>query len=128
MATKHKFASAKADGADATLVRPSNWNDTHTIANLLTAYTTNQTLVYGTDETIHGNAGASNITFTLPTAVGHTGERFRIMRINSTAGNIVLATTSSQTINGLPNYTLTNQYQFVELESDGANWRIWGGN
>lgn len=28
---KHKFASAKTDGADATLVRPSNWNDEHDI-------------------------------------------------------------------------------------------------
>jgi len=26
---KHKFTSAKADGGDATLIRPSNWNDTH---------------------------------------------------------------------------------------------------
>jgi hypothetical protein len=26
---KHKFASAKSDSADATLVNPSNWNDTH---------------------------------------------------------------------------------------------------
>lgn len=25
----HTFVSAKADGGDATLVRPSNWNDTH---------------------------------------------------------------------------------------------------
>jgi len=26
---KHKFASAKADDADTTLIRPSNWNDEH---------------------------------------------------------------------------------------------------
>ena len=26
---KHKFASAKSDGVDTTLVRPSNWNDDH---------------------------------------------------------------------------------------------------
>jgi hypothetical protein len=28
---KHKFVSAKADGGDATLVNPSNWNDTHSL-------------------------------------------------------------------------------------------------
>lgn len=28
---KHKFQSAKADSSDASLVRPSNWNDTHNI-------------------------------------------------------------------------------------------------
>lgn len=26
---KHKFSSAKTDGADTTVVRPSNWNDEH---------------------------------------------------------------------------------------------------
>lgn len=31
IAVKHKFVSAKGDGADATLVRPSNWNDSHNI-------------------------------------------------------------------------------------------------
>jgi hypothetical protein len=31
ISNKHKFVSAKADGADATLVRPSNWNDEHDI-------------------------------------------------------------------------------------------------
>lgn len=32
MAITHDFTSAKADGADATLIRPSNWNANHTIA------------------------------------------------------------------------------------------------
>lgn len=31
VAAKHTFVSAKADGADATLVRPSNWNADHTV-------------------------------------------------------------------------------------------------
>ena len=31
MAVKHAFNSAVADGADATLVRPSNWNEDHTV-------------------------------------------------------------------------------------------------
>ena len=31
MAIKHAFASGKADGGDATLVQPSNWNANHTI-------------------------------------------------------------------------------------------------
>jgi hypothetical protein len=29
---KHKFTSPKADGGDATLIRPSNWNDEHALA------------------------------------------------------------------------------------------------
>lgn len=31
MAVKHSFASAKSDGGDATLVKPSDWNASHTI-------------------------------------------------------------------------------------------------
>lgn len=31
LAINHKFASAKANGADPTQVQPSNWNDTHNI-------------------------------------------------------------------------------------------------
>lgn len=34
MPVKHSFTSAKADGADATLVRPSNWNADHTITEI----------------------------------------------------------------------------------------------
>lgn len=29
MAIRHKFVNPKADGADATVTRPSNWNDDH---------------------------------------------------------------------------------------------------
>lgn len=32
---KHVFTSAKTDGADATLVQPSNWNDEHTVDQYL---------------------------------------------------------------------------------------------
>lgn len=35
-AFKHAFTSAKADGADATLVRPSNWNAAHTLYRSMT--------------------------------------------------------------------------------------------
>ena len=31
----HPFVSAIGDGADTTLVRPSNWNATHSISGIL---------------------------------------------------------------------------------------------
>ena len=37
MVTTHQFVSAIADGGDATLVRPSNWNDEHAVYRTLTA-------------------------------------------------------------------------------------------
>lgn len=36
--TTHKFVSGIADGGDATLVRPSNWNDEHSITDLSGTY------------------------------------------------------------------------------------------
>jgi hypothetical protein len=68
MAIKHAFTSAVADGADATLVRPSNWN-----ANHATVWTE----VTGTSQSAAVNEhyltnNASLVTVTLPTtaAVG----------------------------------------------------------
>ena len=43
----HAFVSPKGDGADATLVRPSNWNDGHVVANVLASDTEDQTFAGG---------------------------------------------------------------------------------
>lgn len=34
MSIKHKFISAIPDGADASVVRPSNWNDDHDVTDI----------------------------------------------------------------------------------------------
>lgn len=75
-------------------------------------------------------AGASGITLTLPTAVGYTvgGKRFRIVMVDTGVGGVTINTTSSQTINGVASIKLTNQYQYVTVESDRANWIIVGNN
>lgn len=126
MPVTHRKVSTVPDVGNATLVQPqSDWNDTHSVANTVNTYTTSQGLAWGTQESVYGVAGASAITITLPTAVGHSGERFRLKRLNSTAGNVILATTSSQTIDGAATKTLTAQYQWIEVESDGANWEIF---
>jgi hypothetical protein len=47
MSTVHTFVSGIADGADATLVRASNWNAAHTVSGLQQS-----DMVLGADETI----------------------------------------------------------------------------
>lgn len=47
---KHKFTSGKADGADVTVVKPSNWNDTHDIT------TTALSVYLGRDKSAAGAA------------------------------------------------------------------------
>jgi hypothetical protein len=55
----HPFVSALPDGPDTTVVRPSNWNATHSISGVLDVVnggtgTTTPSLVAGTNVTISG--------------------------------------------------------------------------
>ena len=55
----HPFVSAILDGADATLVRPSNWNATHSISGTLDVAnggtgTATPSIVAGTNVTVTG--------------------------------------------------------------------------
>jgi Collagen triple helix repeat (20 copies) len=61
-------------------------------------------------------------TFTLPTAVGNTN-LYTVKNVGS--GNVTVATTSSQTIDGGSTAVLTASLQgSIDLISDGANWNI----
>jgi hypothetical protein len=122
---KHKFISAISDIADPTQVRPSNWNDTHAFTFQVNSISANTTLD-ATYDIVLGTAGAGGITVTLPTAVGFSGGAYYIKKVDSAAGNVTIATTSSQTIDGGATYLLVNQYQFVIVVSDNANWQIVG--
>lgn len=61
-------------------------------------------------------------TLTLPTAVGNTN-RYTVKRTDATL-TTTIATTSAQTIDGGAGYTLTSQYESIDLISDGSNWLI----
>jgi hypothetical protein len=69
---------------------------------------------------------ASGKTATLPTAVGITGRIYTIKLTVSGTGTV--ATTSSQTIDGSTTYSLSSQYKYVSVQSDGANWHIIANN
>lgn len=64
---------------------------------------------------------ASATTQTLPTAVGNTS--YYVIK-NIAAGAVTVATTSSQTIDGVTTQSLATLNQTIRLISDGANWRI----
>ena len=68
---------------------------------------------------------ANSFTVTLPTAVGTTGKVYNI--INSGAGTITVATTSSQTIGNIsPATTATiNPGEVLNVQSDGTNWKLY---
>lgn len=66
-------------------------------------------------------------TVTLPTAVGCSGKQYTIKNLDSSL-TTTIATTSSQTIDGVTTKTLTSQYKFLTVISDNANWHIISSN
>ena len=76
------------------------------------------------DHVILVTTGASAITITLPTAVGITGKPYKIKKADAGAGTVVIDGNSSETIDGAATLTLTNQYDFADIVSDGANWVV----
>jgi hypothetical protein len=69
---------------------------------------------------------ATGQTITLPTAVGISGREY-VIKLTA-AGSATVATTSSQTIDGATTYSLSAQYKYVTVQSNGANWVIIGNN
>lgn len=70
------------------------------------------------------NAASGAITVTLPTAVGIAGREYVVKKIDTSANLVSIATTSSQTIDGLSSISTDLAQDTVTVESDNANWRI----
>lgn len=90
---KHTFVSAIADGADATVVRPSNWNATHTLTgsialNEITAATGANTIASGNNTGQVWN-WANTVDSTICLDIGET-----------------TAATNGTTVSGTPNQVL----------------------
>ena len=83
------------------------------------AKTSTYPIVAATDYCVNCTSGT--FTVTLPTAVGIAGQEFIIK--NGGSGVITVATTSSQTIDGVTTATL-NQYDALTVLANGANWII----
>jgi hypothetical protein len=79
-----------------------------------------------TDQIILVDSTSGVLTVTLPSAVGITGQQFSVKdwKGQSATNNITIATTSSQTIDGVTTKILNVAYVSYALVSDGANWAI----
>lgn len=69
---------------------------------------------------------ATGQTITLPTAASITGRTYTVKLTAS--GSCTVATTSSQTIDGSTTYSLSAQYKYVTVQSNGSNWIIISQN
>lgn len=93
-----------------------------TLNGLTSSYVAKTTTYTATaaDYTIDCTTGT--FTVTLPTAIGIPGREYIIK--NTGTGTITLATTSSQTIDGVTTKTLNVQYGGLRVQSNGANYII----
>lgn len=71
------------------------------------------------------DAATQNVDADLPTAVGRSGTRytFKIIELGSSF-TATLSAASGETIDGAPTYTFSNDFESIEILSDGKNWLI----
>lgn len=109
-------------GANQFPKRDANGNILN-IGNQITALSVNTTLTPAQSGIINVTTGSSVITITLPTAA--TSQLvYTIKKVDSGSGTVLIATTSSQTIDGVLTKTLVNQNANITLVSDGSNWIV----
>jgi hypothetical protein len=99
-----------------------SWTSVSVTPTAMLSKSTSYTLTTS-DDTVLFTAIA---TATLPTAIGNSGKKFTIINGSTTAANITIATTSSQTISGRvsSDIILTQYWDMITVESDGANYQI----
>jgi hypothetical protein len=68
--------------------------------------------------------GTTAATLTLPTAATCTGREYWVKNASSNTSLLTIATTSSQTIDGLSSWTLDEANESIRLVSNGTNWYV----
>lgn len=83
------------------------------------------TTVSGTDNTILANTSTSAITLTLPDPVNFPGRIYTIKKVgNGGIDKELIITPTSGTIDGGNSYTIYNDWTYVTMQTDGADWYI----
>ena len=69
------------------------------------------------------NATSGAVTVTLPTAVSNAAS-FIIKKTDSSTNKVTIDGYSTETIDGGTTYVLNDQYNYVEIVSNGTNWVV----
>jgi len=72
---------------------------------------------------ILADASSAPITITLPNP-SSTRRHISVKKIDSSGNSITINPYNTETIDGSNSYSLSSQYQYVTLTSDGSNWYI----
>lgn len=105
----------------------TNFDQILDASNLAFSYNTNSanaslTAVDGINvQLVNATSGA--VTITLPTAVNNNAS-FIIKKTDSSANAVTVDAASTETIDGNLTYKLNDQYNYVEIVSNGTNWVV----
>lgn len=121
---KHAFNCAIAEAPPSGGVGPTEWNQLHIMQ--VDAVSVNTTL--GAHDVVNVTTGAGTVTVTLPDATLSKGTFYTIKKVDSGTGLVAVTPQTGQNIEGDTSFELVNQYQYVEIYSDGTNWFIKANN
>ena len=86
--------------------------------------TTTDSINATTDFIVLFNASGGAFTATLPTAASVTGKTYILKKIGTDLNQVTIATTSSQTIDGVTTTKLCTPNETLVVFSDGTNWLV----
>lgn len=96
----------------------------HSFATAYLASSSSTINVSSNNFTVNADATSTNITANLPTAVGCKGRIYVVRKSDASVNTVTIDANSTETINGATTVTLTLQYSFRMMQSDGANWMV----
>lgn len=118
----YKFVIKRATGE--TVYTRDNLNYIiSTTTNVTTISSSNYTALES-DDLILCNCNLNNINIALPAASSLQGHEYTIKKIDSTANTVTINPNGAETIDGESSYTLSSQYQVIQIRSDGTNWYL----
>lgn len=88
------------------------------------AISTNETITDIINKTYYVTTSTNTITVTLPDAATAINKKYRIEKVDGSTGHVEIVRAGSDTIEGITKLYLPDQYDYVELHSNGTNWTV----
>jgi hypothetical protein len=118
--------SGYIDAASQTDTRQAEWAEDPAFLNGVISKSANYTLV-PFDDTVEVDSTSGNVTINLPTAAKIKGKEYTIKKVVA-ANSVIVDGSGAETIDGAATYTMTAQWKYVRVRSNGTNWIIVANN
>lgn len=105
-----------------------NWETVDALGSFApNVYIANANVVAGSNPITIAYAFGGAAGITLQLQPGSVKGIFTVKKMDATIGAVIVDAPVGL-FDGQPNYVLTNQFQFVSVHFDGANWNVIGAN